>query len=401
MIEVSNLVKRYGDKIAVNNISFTVHDGEVTGFLGPNGAGKTTTMNILTGYISSNEGSVKINGLDILDEPVKTKRLIGYLPEHPPLYLDMTVREYLLFVCGLKDYHKHREAHIKEICELVKITHVYDRLIKNLSKGYRQRVGLAQALIGNSEIIILDEPTVGLDPKEKIEIGNLIRCLGKNHTVILSSHVLAEIQAVCDRIIVINRGIIVANDKTENLGEHLSQKHSYSALIEGPAESVAKGIGVLPGVVSVKRGERAERGVFEYTIETEKGSDIRRSLFQFLSKNNYPLLGLRSLDLSLEEIFIKLITEDDAAFSEATKKERRKKGRRFAKSGEGDKAGKAPEEPEEPHSDGAEEPGEDKPAEETLEDHAGPYDSKADGSAEADEAPVEEADEAPAEKEDE
>lgn len=379
MIEVSNLVKRYGDKTAVDNISFTVRDGEVTGFLGPNGAGKTTTMNILTGYISSNEGIVKINGLDILDEPVKTKRLIGYLPEQPPLYLEMTVRDYLLFVCGLKDYKKQREAHIKEICELVNITSVYDRLIKNLSKGYRQRVGLAQALIGNPEIIILDEPTVGLDPKEKLEIGSLIRRLGKNHTVILSSHILAEIQSVCDRIIVINRGVIVANDKTESLGEQLSQKHAYSALIEGPAENVARGVGVLPGVVSVKRGERAEKGVFEYTIETDKSSDIRRSLFQFLSKNNYPLLGLRSLELSLEEIFIKLITEDDAGLPEPmTKKERRKKGKRSPSPEDEESAEETPADAEEPQLEYAEENG--------------------DTAADSDNAP--EADDAPAEKED-
>lgn len=335
MIEVRNLVKRYGDKAAVNNISFTVNDGEVTGFLGPNGAGKTTTMNILTGYLSSSEGTVKINGLDILEEPIKTKRLIGYLPEQPPLYPDMTVKDYLMFVCELKNFKKYREAHIREISELVRIADVGGRLIKNLSKGYRQRVGLAQALIGNPKIIILDEPTSGLDPKEKLEIGLLIRRLGKTHTVILSSHILAEIQSVCDRVIVINRGVIVANDKTEALGEQLSQRHAYSAIIEGPAENIAKGIGVLPGVTGVKRGERIEKGVYEYTIETDKTLDIRRSLFQFLSKSSYPLLGLRSLELTLEEIFLKLITESEADLPEPVSKKERRRKNKSAKGGAG------------------------------------------------------------------
>lgn len=326
MIEVCNLVKRYGDKTAVNNISFTVYDGEVTGFLGPNGAGKTTTMNILTGYLSSNEGTVKINGLDILEEPIKTKALIGYLPEQPPLYTDMTVKDYLMFVCRLKKFNKYREAHIEEVSKLVNISDVSGRLIKNLSKGYRQRVGLAQALIGKPEIIVLDEPTSGLDPKEKLEIGSLIQRLGKTHTVILSSHILAEIQSVCDRIIVINHGEIVANGKKEEIGENLSQKHAYSAVIEGPVDNISKGINALPGVTGVKKGERVEKGVYEYTIETDKTQDMRRGLFQFLSKNNYPLLALKSLELTLEEIFLKLITQSNEEMAAiAPKPQRRKK----------------------------------------------------------------------------
>ena len=212
MIEVVNLTKRYGDKKAVNNISFKAEDGEILGFLGPNGAGKSTTMNILTGYISCTDGKALIDGIDILEDPVKAKKQIGYLPEIPPLYVDMTVKEYLSFIYDLKKCKLPKISHLKDICQLVKIEHVYNRMIKNLSKGYRQRVGLAQALVGNPKTLILDEPTVGLDPNQIIEIRTLIKKLGKNHTVILSSHILSEVQAVCDKIVVINDGKIVAND---------------------------------------------------------------------------------------------------------------------------------------------------------------------------------------------
>lgn len=226
MIEVQNLTKRYGGHCAVNHISFTVEEGEILGFLGPNGAGKSTTMNILTGYLSASEGVVKINGHDVLEEPNEAKANIGYLPEQPPLYLDMTVREYLDFMYDLKKCALPRAQHIAEICRLMKITDVYGRLIKNLSKGYRQRVGFAQALIGNPPVLILDEPTVGLDPNQIIEIRSLIKSLGKHHTVILSSHILPEIEAVCDRIVVINKGTIVANDTAENLSKQYSSDRS-------------------------------------------------------------------------------------------------------------------------------------------------------------------------------
>ena len=225
MIEVQNLSKHYGDKKAVDNISFKAEDGEILGFLGPNGAGKSTTMNILTGYISCTEGKALIDGIDILEDPIKAKAKIGYLPELPPLYLDMTVKEYLNFIYDLKKCKLPRNSHLKDICSLVKIEHVYKRIIKNLSKGYKQRVGLAQALVGNPNVLILDEPTVGLDPKQIIEIRSLIKKLGKNHTVILSSHILSEVQAVCDKIIVINEGRIVADDTEDNLSKKLSADH--------------------------------------------------------------------------------------------------------------------------------------------------------------------------------
>lgn len=306
MIEVKNLTKHYGDKKAVNNISFKANDGEILGFLGPNGAGKSTTMNILTGYLSSTSGEALINGIDILEDPIGAKKQIGYLPELPPLYLDMTVREYLYFIYDLKGCTLPRNTHLKEICELVKIENVYDRMIKNLSKGYRQRVGLAQALVGNPNVLILDEPTVGLDPKQIIEIRTLIKKLGKNHTVILSSHILSEVQAVCDRIVVINQGRIVADDTADNLSNTLSADHKLIARIDGPKDEVIKIIQTIPGVETVVADMQREKGVWEYNIEATEGTDIRRDLFKRLASRNWYLLGLKSSELSLEDIFLKL-----------------------------------------------------------------------------------------------
>ena len=234
MIEVKNLTKRYGNNVALDHVSFTVEDGTILGFLGPNGAGKSTTMNIVTGYLSATEGTVTISGHDILDEPNEARRLIGYLPELPPLYLDMTVKEYLDFMYDLKKVKLPREKHIREICALTKIQNVYKRLIGNLSKGYRQRVGIAQALLGNPPVLILDEPTVGLDPKQIIEIRNLIKNLGRNHTIILSSHILSEVQAVCERVIIINSGKLVADGATDRLAHDLSTDHRIVWRIAGP-----------------------------------------------------------------------------------------------------------------------------------------------------------------------
>ena len=225
MIEVKNLTKYYGDHLAVDNVSFNVEEGEILGLLGPNGAGKSTTMNMLTGYISSSSGQALINGIDILEDPIRAKANIGYLPELPPLYLDMTVMGYLNFVYDLKKCKLPRKSHLKEICSLCKIDDVANRIIKHLSKGYRQRVGLAQALVNNPPVLILDEPTVGLDPKQIIEIRTLMKKLGKRHTMILSSHILTEIQAVCDRVVIINKGKVAANDTTENLSKSISSSH--------------------------------------------------------------------------------------------------------------------------------------------------------------------------------
>ena len=315
MIEVKNLSKAYGSHLAVNNISFEVNDGEILGFLGPNGAGKSTTMNILTGYISSTSGEALINGVDILKDPIKAKKQIGYLPELPPLYLDMTVKEYLYFMFDLKKCNLPKISHIRDICSLVKINDVFDRIIKNLSKGYKQRVGLAQALIGNPPVLILDEPTVGLDPKQIIEIRNLIKRLGKNHTVILSSHILSEVQAVCDRVIIINKGQVAADDTAFNLSKSVSNDHRIIAAIDGPKDEVVKVISGIPGVKEINVGMQQEKGVFEYEIESEYGVDIRKELNKRIYSRNWNFYSLRSNALTLEDIFLKITMGENVSFS--------------------------------------------------------------------------------------
>ncbi len=306
MIEVKNLSKQYGSHKAVDNISFTVEEGEILGFLGPNGAGKSTTMNIITGYLSATDGTVTVNGYDVFEDPDNAKRSIGYLPEIPPLYMDMTVKEYLNFMYDLKKCKLPRQKHLEEICKHVKIDHVYGRLIKNLSKGYRQRVGFAQALIGDPKVLILDEPTVGLDPTQIMEMRSLIKRLGKHHTVILSSHILSEIESVCDRIIVINEGVIVANDTAVNLAETFSNDRRLYVTIDGPKPEVTALLEKLPSVKKVE--EIAQRGasVYEYALETETGAEVRYDLFERLSDRRWPLLGCSSRKLSLEEIFLLL-----------------------------------------------------------------------------------------------
>lgn len=308
MIEVKNLTKDYGGHVAVKDASFVVNDGEILGFLGPNGAGKSTTMNILTGYLSATSGHVTIGGYDILQNPNEAKRQLGYLPELPPLYLDMTVKEYLSFVYNLKKVKLPKGPHIEEICKLVKIKDVYHRQIKFLSKGYKQRVGIAQALIGNPEVLILDEPTVGLDPKQIIEIRNLVRMLGKTHTVILSSHILSEIQAICDRIIVINNGRIIADDTPDNLSRNLSDDHSLDVIIEGERKAAEKMLGGISGVKSVSFLKPHEKAC-EFTVEPVVGYDIRHDIFNAAVKNNMPILQMSSNEMSLEDIFLRLTDE--------------------------------------------------------------------------------------------
>ena len=309
MIEVSSLTKKYGNFLAVDDVSFTINRGEVVGFLGPNGAGKSTIMNILTGYLSLTGGKVTVDGYDVLEQPEQAKRRIGYLPEIPPLYTDMTVKEYLNFVFDLKKVSLPRAPHINEICRLVKIDHVENRLIKNLSKGYRQRVGIAQALVGNPDVLILDEPTVGLDPKQIIEIRNLIAKLGKNHTVILSSHILSEIQAVCNRIIIINRGHIVADGTPEELSRKLSSDLSYTVRVAGPEAQVLKLLSGLPGVEEVVSLGKVEAGSCDYRIIPEDNADVRRAMFERLAERSWPVLSLNSSELTLEQIFLRLTEE--------------------------------------------------------------------------------------------
>ena len=307
MIKINHLVKNYGNFCAVDDVSFEIGQGEIVGLLGPNGAGKSTTMNILTGYLSSTFGSVEINGINVLDNPLEAKKLIGYLPEQPPLYLDMTVEEYLNFTYDLKGCTLNRAKHIEEVCEIVKINDVYKRLIGHLSKGYRQRVGIAQALIGNPEVIIFDEPTVGLDPKQIIEIRNLIRTLGKKHTVILSTHILGEVQAVCDRIIIINKGKLVADELTGNITRAVQSNRRVNAKICGPAREILATLKSMQGVVSAEQLAERDGDSTTFTVESAVGVDIRKTLFYTLAEKNWPLVGLESPGMNLEDIFITIV----------------------------------------------------------------------------------------------
>lgn len=327
MIEVSNLIKQYGKDIAVNDISFTVNEGEILGFLGPNGAGKSTTMNIITGYIAPTSGTVKICGYDIIDEPQKAKSKIGYLPEIPPLYVNMTVDEYLDFVCDIKKISKGDKKDVLEkIKDIVKISHVSNKIIKNLSKGYKQRVGIAQALIGNPEILILDEPTVGLDPKEIIEIRDFIKTLGKNHTVILSSHILSEISAVCDRVLILNKGVIVAQDTTENLSENLSKNHKMNISVKGDKENIKTALENEESIVSVIQQGENEKDTYQFIVEASENCDIREVIFDNAIKNNYKILGMNPVEMSLEDIFLKVTDIEDNSIKENTENEENDEG---------------------------------------------------------------------------
>ncbi len=333
MIKIEHLVKNYGSVCAVDDISFTVESGEIVGLLGPNGAGKSTTMNILTGYLSSTSGSACIAGIDILSDPLGAKKLIGYLPEQPPLYLDMTVREYLNFNYELKDCKLDREKHLAEICDIVKIKDVYDRVIRNLSKGYRQRVGIAQALIGNPRVIIFDEPTVGLDPKQIIEIRNLIRNLGRDHTVILSTHVLQEVQAVCDRIVIINKGKIVADEKTENISRAVENNRRFNVKICGPQREVLAMLRAKPGIVYAEVLAERDGDAYTYTIESDYGVDVRKNLFFTLAEKGWALIGMEALGMSLEDIFITVVDKSERSARGLRDKDRsrsRTKGTREA-----------------------------------------------------------------------
>lgn len=306
MIEVSGLSKKYGNHLAVDNANFSIEKGEIVGFLGPNGAGKSTIMNIMTGYLSLSEGSVSIDGFDIVEQPEQAKKRIGYLPEIPPLYMDMTVREYLDFMYDLKKVKFPKKPHIDEILKLVKIEHVEGRLIKNLSKGYRQRVGIAQALIGNPDLLILDEPTVGLDPKQIKEIRNLIVRLGKNHTIILSSHILSEIQEICKRIIIINHGHIIADDTQDNLSRTLSNDHSITVRAMGREEELYKILSTVQGVKNLVSLGVKEAGTCDFVLEPKNGVDLRLAISERLSERKKAILALYSNELNLEQIFLRL-----------------------------------------------------------------------------------------------
>ncbi|MBQ2746127.1 MAG: ATP-binding cassette domain-containing protein [Clostridia bacterium] len=311
MIEVSSLTKKYGNFLAVDDVSFTINRGEVVGFLGPNGAGKSTIMNILTGYLSLTGGKVTVDGYDVLEQPEQAKRRIGYLPEIPPLYTDMTVLEYLYFIYDLKKVKFPKRMHIEEIVNLVKIKEVENRLIKTLSKGYRQRVGIAQALVGNPDVLILDEPTVGLDPKQIIEIRDLIARLGKNHTIILSSHILSEIQAVCERVIIINRGHLVADDTPTELSKNLSKDHSVIVRAVGEKEELTKILSSVKGVQKVLCLGKKEENSLDFVVTPEVDCDIRKEIAARLIERKRPLLALTSNELTLEQVFMRLTYDAD------------------------------------------------------------------------------------------
>ncbi len=315
MVEVINLTKKYGNKIGVKNISFTAEKGEILGFLGPNGAGKSTTMNVITGYRPPTEGKVLIGGYDIAEKPLEAKKRLGYLPEIPPLYPELKVKSYLKFICDLKGYSRQkRESHINEIMDLVKIADVKDRLIKNLSKGYRQRVGLAQALVSSPDVLILDEPTVGLDPKQIQEMRSLIKSLGKEHTIILSSHILAEVSMICDKVIIIKKGEIAAIDTPENLAKNMAAAECFQAKIKGPGERIADIIRGIDGVKSVKQSQDKSdisAGLFNYLIENTKSVDVRTPLFFKMAELGYPIHEIKSVAVNLEDIFLQLTSEEN------------------------------------------------------------------------------------------
>lgn len=316
MIEVTNLTKKYGKHIAVDHLSFRVEKGQIYGFLGPNGAGKSTTMNIMTGYLAATEGTVLINGHDIMKEPELAKKSIGYLPELPPLYMDMTVREYLQFVAELKKVpKKQRKLQVAEVMELTQITDMKERLIKNLSKGYRQRVGLAQAILGYPEVIILDEPMVGLDPKQIIEIRDLIKSLSEKHTVILSSHILSEVSAVCDHIMIIAHGKLVASDTPEGLKKLMSGAAEVDLTVKGSFEALKKALEkdeLISKVETVENLGSEEEGCVNVKIICKENADIRETLYFTLAQAGLVIMKLNYVEKSLEDIFLELTGPEDA-----------------------------------------------------------------------------------------
>lgn len=310
MIEVKNLVKRYGDNLALDHISFTVEEGLIYGFLGPNGAGKSTTMNIMTGYLAATEGEVLINGHNITDEPEKAKKCIGYLPEIPPLYMDMTVMEYLKFAAELKKIPAKTRSHaVNEAIGIAKLDDVSGRLIANLSKGYKQRVGLAQAILGMPEIIILDEPTVGLDPKQIIEIRDLIKSLSENHTVILSSHILSEIQEICDKIIIIHQGRLIANGTPSELEDKLGDSSLELTVKTGDQDAAIALVSQIEGVDSVAVLDKSTETETTLKLKLQKHSDVREDIFNACVQNGYPLLMMKATEFSLEHAFLELTKE--------------------------------------------------------------------------------------------
>lgn len=311
MIEINHLVKKYGSHVAVDDLSLTVEPGRIYGFLGPNGAGKSTTMNIITGYLAATGGEVKINGFDVLKQPEEAKKCVGYLPELPPLYMDMTVKEYLDFVAELKKLDKSlRAGYVKEAMKITRTEEVSGRLIRNLSKGYRQRVGFAQAVLGYPEILILDEPTVGLDPKQIIEIRDLIRELGKKHTIILSSHILSEISAVCDHVFIISHGKLVASDSTENLLERMTGAQEIELLLKAEENEAETAIREIAQVERCEKTEAKEDGTVGLLVTAKKDADVREAIYHTCVEHHMLILEMKAASKSLEDVFLELTAQE-------------------------------------------------------------------------------------------
>ena len=321
MIKIENLTKRFGEKYALDGVSFEIREGEIVGLLGANGAGKSTAMNILTGYLSPTDGRVEVDGLDLLDFPAEVKKKIGYLPEQPPVYPEMTVTEYLNFVYDLKGCTLSKKEHIAEILEVTKLNDVKKRVIGHLSKGYKQRVGIAQTLVGNPSILILDEPTAGLDPRQMVEIRNLIRTLGLDHTVILSTHILQEVHAVCDRVVILNKGKLVADRRTEEVSSAVEGNRRISVKVCGPQKEVQQALRALPGVLNVEALGNLDGDSISYLLECEGTIDIRKPLFHLLAKNSWPMIGCEAANVNLEDVFLALTERSPEG---RTKKKRKK-----------------------------------------------------------------------------
>ena len=311
MIEVQHVTKRYGRVTAVDDVSFRVERGEILGFLGPNGAGKTTTMRILTGYMPATEGRANVAGFDVFTHPIEAKRRTGYLPETPPLYPDMTVREYLDFVAKIKGVPStDRRQRVVSVMDRTRVSDMADRHCAKISKGYRQRVGLAQALIHNPEVLILDEPTAGLDPKQIIETRQLIRSLAGDHTIVLSTHILPEVAQTCQRVVIINRGKVVAIDTPENLTARLTGAETMYVQVDAGADEPAPALAQIPGVTRVAAAGGGDRGSFE--VESNRGTDVRREIARAVVTRGWGLLELRPMRMSLEEIFLQVTTDETA-----------------------------------------------------------------------------------------
>jgi len=312
VIEVRHLSRNFGAVKAIEDVTFDVRKGEIVGFLGPNGAGKTTTMRILTGYIPATSGTAKVAGFDVQEQSLEVRKRIGYMPENPPLYGDMTVESYLHFVAKIKGVDgKLRKRNVEKVMEQVEIKDVRHRLIRTLSKGYKQRVGLAQALVHDPEVLILDEPTIGLDPKQIREVRTLIKNLAGEHTVILSTHILPEVSMTCERVIIINKGRIVAEDTPDNLTARLAGSQRVVMEVEGPVDSVISALRAVPGVMSVTADRAGGDSRSVFTVETSVGKDLRKELARTVVEKGWGLYELRTVEMSLEDVFLHLVTQEE------------------------------------------------------------------------------------------